>query len=302
MEGFPDPPPEDATSGPDAPDLEMFVSPMGYIDHGLVPTPKVDTLGLHMTLLRPTSTGSITLASANAFDPPVIDPKCVCPLPVTGCGSLTYQSYLSTPHDVAVLARGMRVLSRVARAAPLADIIDDKATDAAFGHALGTASDAALVEYIRTHTGTLYHPACTARMAPQAQGGVVDPRLRVHGVRGLRVVDASIFPTIVSGHTVRAHSLSFFPVLGGLFRAASLGHGFSGFVTIITNRQSSSPSRLHSPCRVGAFLFGGAPVHRCRPVRSLLSGVATTPRSRHLLLCPVRGTPLPVSRVHACRC
>lgn len=66
------------------------------------------------------------------------------------------------------------------------------------------APDSEVEEHIRKSVETLYHPCCTARMAPLSEGGVVDARLRVHGIEGLRVVDASVFPNIVAGHTVRS--------------------------------------------------------------------------------------------------
>ena len=69
-------------------------------------------------------------------------------------------------------------------------------------HNLGQYSDEELEVLIRNGAETLYHPCCTARMAPLEDGGVVDTALRVWGVPNLRVVDASVFPTIVSGHTV----------------------------------------------------------------------------------------------------
>lgn len=56
---------------------------------------------------------------------------------------------------------------------------------------------------MRARCETVYHPVSTCRMAPRVEGGVVDARLRVYGVDGLRVADASVFPWIVSGHTVR---------------------------------------------------------------------------------------------------
>ena len=98
----------------------------------------------------------------------------------------------------------MRLLLRTAEAKPLADIIDSnpKKPDSRWSHTLAKASDEELTDYIAHTTQTLYHPACTARMAPRADGGVCDPRLKVYGVRGLRVADASVFPTIMSGHTV----------------------------------------------------------------------------------------------------
>jgi choline dehydrogenase len=94
------------------------------------------------------------------------------------------------------------------RTAPLADIIDHTTTDKRLGTWLPTASPAELREYVRKYLETLYHPTSTARMAPLSDGGVVDARLKVHGVQGLRIVDASIFPMITSGHTVREFTMS----------------------------------------------------------------------------------------------
>lgn len=98
----------------------------------------------------------------------------------------------------------MRLLLRTAEAKPLSDIIDSNPTkpDARWSHTLAKASDEELAEYVAHNTQTLYHPTSTARLAPLADGGVCDPRLKVYGVRGLRIADASVFPTIVSGHTV----------------------------------------------------------------------------------------------------
>ena len=64
-------------------------------------------------------------------------------------------------------------------------------------------SDADIEALVRARCETVYHPTSTCRMAPRAEGGVVNVRLRVYGIDGLRVADASIFPWIVSGHTVR---------------------------------------------------------------------------------------------------
>jgi choline dehydrogenase len=65
----------------------------------------------------------------------------------------------------------------------------------------GVASDEDLVSDIRQRSGTVYHPSCTCGMGPDPKTSVVDPRLRVHGIAGLRVMDASIFPSIISGNT-----------------------------------------------------------------------------------------------------
>ncbi|KAF8198299.1 alcohol oxidase [Mycena galopus ATCC 62051] len=175
---------EDMTSGTDAPDLELFVSPVGYLKHAQTRLPNRKSLGLHIVLLRPKSLGTVTLNSGNPFDPPVIDPK-----------------YLSSPNDMQILLRGMHMLNRIVKTAPLTDIIHHGNRDKLFGHRLTDASDTVLSEYIRTTLESLYHPTSTARMGLRADGGVVDAYLCVHGVENLRVVDASVFPTIPSGHT-----------------------------------------------------------------------------------------------------
>jgi choline dehydrogenase len=63
-------------------------------------------------------------------------------------------------------------------------------------------SDVELAQIVRQRVETLYHPACSCRMAPLKDGGVVDSQFRVYGISNLRVCDASTFPSIVSGHTV----------------------------------------------------------------------------------------------------
>jgi choline dehydrogenase len=109
----------------------------------------------------------------------------------------------------------MAILSRVMYTSPLADIIDHTESDKRMGHWLPSASPKEVRAYIRDHLETLYHPTSTARMAPLSEGGVVDARLKVHGIHGLRIVDASIFPTITSGHTAS-------PVIAVAEKAAEL--------------------------------------------------------------------------------
>ncbi|KAJ7151717.1 alcohol oxidase [Mycena filopes] len=173
---------EDSTSGPDAPDLELTVSPVGYIDHARTRLVNKPSLGLHIVLLRPQSQGTIQLRSADPFDDPIIDPN-----------------YLSSSNDLKILFRGLKLLKRVANTAPLAQIIGSSNSFQLPN--LLASSDAILTEYIQLRLESLYHPTSTARMAPRESGGVVDSRLIVHGTHNLRVVDASIFPTIPSGHT-----------------------------------------------------------------------------------------------------
>lgn len=99
--------------------------------------------------------------------------------------------------------RGMRILDDIAHKEPLASRLDPAGNASAqLEHDLSKRSDAELEQFLRNNVQTLYHPACTARMAPLEDGGVVDPQLRVHGISNLRVADASVFPSIVAGHTV----------------------------------------------------------------------------------------------------
>jgi choline dehydrogenase len=105
---------------------------------------------------------------------------------------------LDTQHDIDVLVRALKIMRRIARSNPLAQSIDPEGLkDQRFDHHLFDASDAELVKYVRERVQTLYHPTSTARMSSLEDGGVVDGRLRVYGVQGLRIVDASIFPTLV---------------------------------------------------------------------------------------------------------
>ncbi|KAH7100226.1 alcohol oxidase [Auriculariales sp. MPI-PUGE-AT-0066] len=195
----------DTTSGSGSPDLELFATPLGWWNHGLgsdwpVPRPKA-LCSVTAVLLRPTSTGEVTLKSSDPFDAPVVDPN-----------------YLASEHDFAVLRRGIRLLLRITQASPLNSLIDRTETSTALDQKLHEATDAELNTVIKQRLETLYHPTCTARMAPFEDGGVVDPQLRVYGIQGLRIVDASVFPTINSGHTTA-------PVLALAEKAADLIRG-----------------------------------------------------------------------------
>lgn len=113
-----------------------------------------------------------------------------------------HSSYLDAPDDLARLVRGLRLICKIAATEPLSRRLDLNDKNPALDTQLHLKSDKELEEFVRTRVETLYHPASTCRMAPLADGGVVDSTLRVHGLEGLRVCDASIFPSIVSGHTV----------------------------------------------------------------------------------------------------
>ena len=130
-----------------------------------------------MCLLQPQSRGSVRLASTDATVAPLIDPQ-----------------FLSHPEDMAQLLQGVRQGQRILAQPALREVSQEWAASAQ------AKTDAQLEHWIRQHADTIYHPVGTCRMGQDAMA-VVDPQLRVHGVPGLRVVDASVMPRVVSGNT-----------------------------------------------------------------------------------------------------
>lgn len=116
--------------------------------------------------------------------------------------------YLESQHDVAVLLRGLKTVLKIARTEPLASVVDSEHDHPELDHKLHLKSDAELEKIVRERVQTLFHPTSTCRMAPLAENGVVDSELRVYGIQGLRVCDTSIFPSIISGHTVSRQFLT----------------------------------------------------------------------------------------------
>ena len=93
------------------------------------------------------------------------------------------------------MLEAVKFIRKIAAQKPLADLIEEELRPG-----LTVQNDTDLIADIRQRSGTVYHPCCTARMSPDAKQGVVDPQLRVHGIDGLRVIDASAFPSILSGN------------------------------------------------------------------------------------------------------
>jgi choline dehydrogenase len=168
-------------SRPDAalPDLELLLAPVLFEEEGLSP-PSEHGFTLAVVLLTPRSAGTVLVRSADPRVPPAIDPR-----------------YLTDPEgeDAATLLRGLRLARRVLAQEPLASFVDGEILP---GEDARTDDD--LRAHLRALSQTLYHPAGTCRMGSDGEA-VVDPQLRVRGVDGLRVADASVMPTLPRGHT-----------------------------------------------------------------------------------------------------
>jgi choline dehydrogenase-like flavoprotein len=161
----------------DRPDLQLHFVVGKLQDHGRKPSTG-HGFSCHVCLLRPRSRGTVTLASADPLAPPAIDPD-----------------FLADPADMRALVQGFRTMREILSQPALARYGGRELPESAAAH-----TDAQIEQFIRDHADTIYHPVGTCRMGPDDLA-VVDARLRVHGVEGLRVIDASIFPTIPSGNT-----------------------------------------------------------------------------------------------------
>ena len=127
---------------------------------------------------RPSSRGSIQIASANCQDDPLIKPN-----------------YLSTDKDRREVLQGCKLVRKIMQAPALKAITLEEISPAE-----EVFDDASMLEYFRQNAGSIYHLCGSCAMGTDSQLAVVDSRLRVHGIKGLRVIDASIFPTITSGN------------------------------------------------------------------------------------------------------
>ena len=131
----------------------------------------------HVCLLRPKSSGTVSLQDANAETPPLIDPN-----------------FLGHPDDVEDLVAGYKLTDRLMKAPALAQYITKDLFTA------DVKTDDEIRAILRQRVDTVYHPVGSCKMGVDAMA-VVDPSLKVHGVEGLRVVDASVMPTIIGGNT-----------------------------------------------------------------------------------------------------
>jgi choline dehydrogenase len=162
----------------DYPDIQLALC-AGIVDDHTRKQHLGEGYSLHATLMRPKSRGSVTLQSARPTDPPLIDPR-----------------YYSDPDDLAVMVKATQKIY---------DILESKALTPFRGkmlYPIERNNPRQIEQFLRDHSDTEYHPCATCKMGPASDPmAVVDAALRVHGMQGLRVVDASIMPTLVTGNT-----------------------------------------------------------------------------------------------------
>jgi choline dehydrogenase len=160
-----------------APDLQFHFSPGWSVGFG-VERPEGHGFAFWPALLLPASRGYLQLRSPDPLDAPLIQPN-----------------YLASEADVDVLVHGVELARRLAATRAFAPFLG-----AEIRPGIEVRSDAQIRAYIRGHASTVYHPVGTCKMGIDPLA-VVDPQLRVHGVDGLRVADASIMPSIVNANT-----------------------------------------------------------------------------------------------------
>jgi choline dehydrogenase len=159
------------------PDIQYHFAPVYYLNHGFT-VPEGDGYTIAPCVLHPQSRGYIALRSANPIEAPLIQPN-----------------YFAEEADMQALIEGVKVARKVGEAQAFAPYRDVETHPGP-----RVQSDEEIAEYIRNFVETLYHPVGTCKMGNDAMA-VVDANLRVHGVAGLRVIDASIMPTVVGGNT-----------------------------------------------------------------------------------------------------
>jgi choline dehydrogenase len=166
------------------PNMQLFFSPVSYTKAppGKRPLMNPDPfsgflLGYQPT--RPTSRGHLKIKSTNPSDAPVI-----------------YPNYLATDYDIQEMLEGSKFMRKISEAPALKEIIEREISPGP-----EVQNDNEFIDDIRARAGTVFHPVSTCKMGSDPKRDVVDQRLRVYGVQNLRVVDASIFPTLTSGNT-----------------------------------------------------------------------------------------------------
>ncbi len=159
------------------PDLQLHFAPAMVIDHGRTSV-WGHGLSCHVCLLRPKSRGEVTLNSADPFEDPKIDPK-----------------FLSHPDDMKDMIAGYKKMMKILNTGSVS-----KYTSGHVQRPVDLDDDKDIEQAIREDADTVYHPVGTCKMGSDEMS-VVNDSLKVHGINGLRVVDASIMPTLIGGNT-----------------------------------------------------------------------------------------------------
>ena len=165
-------------------DMQLYLSPITYsksADNTSTTLNPDSYAGFQICFQpsRPKSRGSIHIHSTDTDQAPIIKPE-----------------YLSDPQDINDIVRGGALMKRFAQTKALGSIIEAPVSVDPV-----TMSNDELIEDFRNRADTVFHPCGTCRMGQDIRSSVVDQRMRVHGVKGLRVVDASVFPNVTSGNT-----------------------------------------------------------------------------------------------------
>ena len=161
------------------PDIQFHIQPFSADSPGEGPHP-FDAFTASVLQLRPESAGHLELRAPDAATPLAIHPN-----------------YLATKTDCDTIVEGVRIARRIARAKPVADLITEEFKP---GPALDDDDYEGVLNWARDNSVTIYHPTGTCKMGVD-EAAVVDPRLRVKGIEGLRVADCSVMPVITSGNT-----------------------------------------------------------------------------------------------------
>ena len=157
---------------------KIFDSPIGQIELLMMNSDGNGLIGITAAIQHPYSHGRIYIKSDDPLENPVIDPN-----------------YLHNPTDVEMLREGLKLARRLGQTAPLSDVLlSEKEPGSA------VKSDDQWEDWLRENAATEYHPSSSCAMLPEDKGGVVDAKLRVHGLSNVRVADASVPPISFSAH------------------------------------------------------------------------------------------------------
>lgn len=168
----------------DRPDLQIYFSPLSYTRAPVGTRPLVNPDPFPGFLLgynpcKPTSLGHTHIQSNNPFEVPAIQPN-----------------YLSTDHDRYLMLEGMKLMRRYTSTDAMQQLVEKEIYPG-----VSTQTDEQLNQFIADNAWTVFHPCGTCRMGQDPNRSVVDARLKVHGMEGLRIADASVFPSIPTGNT-----------------------------------------------------------------------------------------------------